>query len=64
MRLMGERKRRPIEDLSPVERAKLESIRARWKTAEYRAQEERVRQLAREEFTPAEPRMAEGEAAG
>jgi DNA-binding Xre family transcriptional regulator len=59
---MSETPRRRVDDLSPEERAKVESLRARWKTPEHRAEEERVRELVREEFPPAKVHAAEDDA--
>lgn len=41
------------EDMTPQERAAVDAIRARWKTPEARAEEERVRDLVMAEFPPA-----------
>jgi DNA-binding phage protein len=40
------------EDLTPRERAAVDAVRARWRTPEYRAEEERVRDLVMAEFPP------------
>jgi ribosome-binding protein aMBF1 (putative translation factor) len=52
---MSERSRRPLNDLTPDERAKVEAFRARHRTPEAREHEDLVRAAVREEFPPAVP---------
>jgi transcriptional regulator with XRE-family HTH domain len=51
----AERDRNRTENLTEEQRAAVERIRARHRTPEYRAEEQRVRELARRDFPPATP---------
>jgi transcriptional regulator with XRE-family HTH domain len=51
----AKRSRSGTESLTEVQRAAVERIRARHRTPEYRAEEQRVRELARRDFPPATP---------
>jgi ribosome-binding protein aMBF1 (putative translation factor) len=55
------RRRRTLEEFPPEQRAAIERIRARNRSAEQRAEDERVRSLVRAEFPPLEtdPALAE-----
>src|SRR5215210_6928515 len=49
---MAGRRARRFDELTPEEQAKVEAFRARHRTPEARAEEERVRAAVREEFPP------------
>ncbi len=51
----AKRSRSGTENLTEEQRAAVERIRARHRTPEYRAEEQRVRELARRDFPPATP---------
>jgi transcriptional regulator with XRE-family HTH domain len=53
--MAAERSRSRLENLTEEQRAAVERIRARHRTPEYRAEEQRVRELARQDFLPAIP---------
>jgi transcriptional regulator with XRE-family HTH domain len=53
--MAAERSRSGLENLTEEQRAAVERIRARHRTPEYRAEERRVRELARRDFPPATP---------
>ena len=50
-----ERNRQAWEKLTPEQKAKVELIRAKHRTPEYRAEEQRVREEVRKEFPPLAP---------
>ncbi len=52
-RHMTQRNREAWEKMTPEQQAAVEALRARHATPEYRAEEERVRELARQDFPPA-----------
>jgi DNA-binding XRE family transcriptional regulator len=53
--MAAELSRNGLKDLTEEQRAAIERIRARHRTPEYRAEEQRVRELVRRDFPPATP---------